>query len=421
MLESVAAIVVSLLLPFPISFLFSFPQQSESLNDTLHTAVRSGDGNTVNKLLDSGADANARDEMGSTPLIEAAWAGNVEIARSLLQHGADVNAAHREAESTALEYAVLTGRTAVVKLLLTAGADTTRRYRHDQTVLHLAAARGFPEILALLASAHVATNPIDANGNTPLDEAVLHDRAECVRFLVAHGADIKYIHPADGRGPVHEASIKGFSDLLPILVDAGADPVLRDRSGQTPLDLALAYKNTEVVAALLKLGSHVWKSQAVAEEAMETAVLKGYIEIVRILLQSGFDVSKPTTSGSTYLHDAALKNQKKIAELLLRCGIRPNVLNRTGSTPLHDAALGGSVDVINLLLDQGASLNAIDRESGATPLMLAASLNRASAVAVLLQRGADPTLKDRHGMTALQRAKEAEASETIKLLEAHRS
>ncbi len=428
MLESASALVLRLLLtlalfsatlragqnesPSPLR-----PQKSGSLNEALHSAVRSGNLQEVNKLLASGADVNGSDGLGSTPLLDAAWSGNADIARVLLSHGADVNAAHREAGSTALEYAVLTGRTALVELLLTAGADTTRRYRYNQTVLHLAAARGFPRILELLVNAHVSLNPVDVNGNTPLDEAVLHNQVDSLRFLIAHGADVKYTHPADGRGPVHEACIKGFSDVLPLLIDSGADPVRRDRSGQTPLDLALAYKNANVVGALLKLGSRVSESQAAAEEAMETAVLKGQLEIVRILWEGGFDINKPTASGSTYLHDAALKNQKKVAELLIRCGAHLDAVNQGGGTPLHDAALGGSIDVISLLLDRGADINAADKESGATPLMLAASLDRSSAVIVLLKRGANPALKDHYGMTALDRAKKTEDPETVKLLE----
>ncbi|HMF76621.1 MAG TPA: ankyrin repeat domain-containing protein, partial [Bryobacteraceae bacterium] len=55
-------------------------------------------------------------------------------------------------------------------------------------------------------------------------------------------------------------------------------------------------------------------------------------------------------------------------------------------------------------------------ESGATPLMLAASLGRVDATALLLKRGALPALRDNHGRTALDRARETDSSETIQLL-----
>jgi ankyrin repeat protein len=84
---------------------------------------------------------------------------------------------------------------------------------------------------------------------------------------------------------------------------------------------------------------------------------------------------------------------------------------------LHNAALGGNAEVIALLLDCGARIDAAEGESGATPLMLAASLGRTNAVALLLRRGANPTLRDHAGHTALDRAKETDEDETIKLLE----
>ncbi len=81
--------------------------------------------------------------------------------------------------------------------------------------------------------------------------------------------------------------------------------VERDRSGQTPLDLALAYKNANVVAALLHLPGHLDAAEEPAEEAMESATLRGRTEIARMLIEGGFDITKPTRAGSTYLHDAA--------------------------------------------------------------------------------------------------------------------
>ena len=139
---------------------------------------------------------------------------------------------------------------------------------------------------------------------------VLHGQGDAVRLLLAHGADARRVHSESGRGPLHEASIKGFAALAQPLVDAGAGLAQKDRSGQTPLDLALAYKNGPMVAALLRLGSRLDNSAA-AGEAMEMATLRGRTEIARLLIDNGFDVNQPTRAGSTYLNDAALKGQGK--------------------------------------------------------------------------------------------------------------
>jgi ankyrin repeat protein len=282
--------------------------------------------------------------------------------------------------------------------------------------LHAAVSRGNREIVNSLIVAGAAVDAVDANGNTPLDEAVLHGQGDTVRVLLAHGADARRVHSESGRGPLHEASIKGFAALAQPLVDAGAGLAQKDRSGQTPLDLALAYKNGPTVAALLRLGSRPDNSAA-AGEAMEMATVRGRTEIARLLIDNGFDLNQPTRAGSTYLNDAALKGQGKMVALLLAKGARLDARGENGDSPLHDAALGGSPEVITLLLDHGAAIDVPDRESGATPLMIAASLGRAGAVAVLLQRGANPLLRDHAGHTALDRAREAQNSDIVKLLQ----
>jgi ankyrin repeat protein len=382
----------------------------------LHAAIRAGDLKEVTRLLAAGADPNSLDPLGGTPLLTACWLGQTSIVSLLLAHGANVNAVHREAAASALEYAVLKGRPDIVELLLAAGANVGTRYRGGQTVLHLAAARASVPVLNQLLSAKADLAATDDLGNMPLDEAVLHGRVEAVRSLLDHGASLNHVHPADGRGALHEACVRGYADIAELLISKGADPGMRDRSGQTPLDVALAYKNPGVVALLLKLGSTISSSQAAGDQAMESAALKGQVEIAQALLNGGFDISRPTPAGSTYLHDAALKNQKKIAQLFLNRGASVSALNRTGGTPLHDAALGGSVEVINELLDHGANINALERESGATPLMLAVSMDRVPAARVLLIRGANLKITDHAGNTALDRALKVDDPDLVKLL-----
>src|SRR3954447_22198999 len=230
----------------------STPTEADSAN-ALHAAVRAGNLKEVTRLLDAGVDVNSPDDLGGTPLLTACWSGHAPIVSLLLSRGANVNAIHREAGASALQYAVLKGRPDLVELLLRAGADVARRYRGGQTVLHLAAARTSVPVLDQLITARADLAATDDRGNTPLDEAVLHNRLETARCLLDRGASPQYVHAADGRGALHEACVKGYSDLVRLLIARGADPGLRDRSGQSPLDLALAYKNPGVISVLLRL------------------------------------------------------------------------------------------------------------------------------------------------------------------------
>lgn len=392
------------------------PKLPESAGEALHAAVRAGNLDEVERLVAEGAPVDARDDLGSTPLLDAAWAGKPEIADFLIRHGADVNARHREAGSTPLEYAVLTGRPAMVGLLLKSGARTAGSYREGQSVLHIAAARGAAPIIELLLEAKADVQALDSNGNTPLDSAVLHGQTRAVETLLRYHANAKYVHPIDGRGALHEACMRGFPDLVQPLLDAGADLAARDRFGQTPLDIALDYKNASTVATLLRLGQKLKDSQGIAEEAMESATLRGQTEIARILLENGLDVNKPSAGGSSYLNDAALKGQAKMVQLLLDHGALVTAQNQSGGTPLHDAALGGNAEVATLLLDHGAAIDERERESGATALMMAASLGRVEVVKLLLKRGANRRLRDKSGHTALERARDGENEDIVKLL-----
>ncbi|MDQ2842016.1 MAG: ankyrin repeat domain-containing protein [Acidobacteriota bacterium] len=381
---------------------------------SLSSAIRSGQLERVKHLLASGGDVNERDEAGSTPLIVAVLSDRPEVLRYLIDQGADVNARQLETDSTALLYAVLAPRIEMVRTLLSKGADPNLSYSQSRTALHLAAN---PAVVDLLIAGQADIEALDESGLSPLDEAVLHGRTEIASLLLRAHADPARIHPADGRGPLHEAAIKGYPALVPLLVAAGADPAAPDRWRQTPLDLALAYKNPKVVSSLLALKPGSPALQAAFGSAMETAVTRGRVEIARMLLDCGWNVNERTSAGSTYLNDAALKAQLGVVRLLLDRGARLDARNQNGGTPLHDAAISGNTSLLSLLLDRGAAIDARDSESGATPLMLAASMGHTAAVALLLERGADPSLKDSRGRTALSRAREGQDLDLVKLLQ----
>src|SRR5215471_9568963 len=87
----------------------------------IHSAVRSGDLDRVKALLASGCDPSERDQLGSTPLHDAAWNGDTAIIDLLLRNGADLEARHAETGSSPLHYAVITNHKEAVALLLDRG------------------------------------------------------------------------------------------------------------------------------------------------------------------------------------------------------------------------------------------------------------------------------------------------------------
>jgi hypothetical protein len=139
------------------------------LDEELFEAVWVGDAAKVSKLLRRGANPNAKED-GSTPLHLAVLKEHADIAKLLLEHGADVNAKDKYG-GTPLHRAVLTEDADVVTLLLEHGADVNAKDKYGGTPLHLAAAKGHADIARLLLEHGADPSIKDNEGSTPLDIA----------------------------------------------------------------------------------------------------------------------------------------------------------------------------------------------------------------------------------------------------------
>src|ERR1700678_3993642 len=137
-----------------------------------------------------GADVNAPDADGTTPLEWAVYNDDLQTAQRLLQAGADATAANRYG-ITPLSLAATNRNAAMAELLLKAGADATAKLPDGDTILMTAARTGNADIVRMLIEHGADVNAKgDAYGETALVWAAQENHAEAAAVLIAHGADV---------------------------------------------------------------------------------------------------------------------------------------------------------------------------------------------------------------------------------------
>ena len=164
---------------------------------------------------------------------------------------------------------------------------------------------------------------------------------------------------------------------------------------------AIVFDQVPVVTNLIYRGMDPNTPTEKGEPALVFAVRSGAPQTVAYLIkQPGIQVDATNTVDETALMLAANANDIAVANLLIEAGAS---VNRPNWTPLHYAASKGHLAMMHLLIDSDAYIDA-ESPNGTTPLMMAAYYASPSAVKLMLEEGADPTLKNQDGMTALDLA-----------------
>lgn len=138
------------------------------------------------------------------------------------------------------------------------------------------------------------------------------------------------------------------------------------------------------------------------------AAFAGKLDEVRQLLAAGVAVDSVDSFGRTALHCAVMKNQLPMVELLLEAGGRLDLPDSVGDVPLHFAAQHRlRLPVLRLLLERAPQVVNQVGGAGRTPIAVAADLKFVEGVSLLLEHGADPTIEDMAGLSAIDRAANA--------------
>jgi ankyrin repeat protein len=364
----------------------------------LMTAAHTGKPGPVKALLAQGAKVNARDRKGQSALMWAAAEGHADVVSLLLAAGAEFKEPLTSG-FTPLLFAAREGRIEVVRVLLKAGANVndaiegkkgvSRGPKPGTSALHMAVENGHFELAIVLVKAGADPNDQrpgygvlhmvswvrkpnrgdDEEGDPPPIGSGKLTSLEFVKELVALGArvNLQTTKGVSGRGilgrpgatPMLAAASTADVQLLELLAQLKADPLLPNSQGSTPL----------MAAAGVGVGA--------PEEAAGTE--PEVLEAVKLLLKLGADINGVDKAGETAMHGAAYRNHPKVVQLLADRGASIKVWNQknaTGLTPLVIAE--GYRPGLNFrpAPETVAALHTVMRAAGVTPPKTSAPKDR---------------------------------------------
>ncbi|XP_064002423.1 kinase D-interacting substrate of 220 kDa isoform X3 [Pogoniulus pusillus] len=358
-------------------------ERNENGQTPLMLAAEQGNLEIVQELLKRGANCNLEDADNWTALISAAKEGHAAIVAELLSH--NVSLEHRDLGGwTALMWASYKGRTEVAKLLLEKGANPNiTGMQYSVYPIIWAAGRGHADIVHLLLQHGAKVNCSDKYGTTPLVWAARKGHLECVRYLLQMGADVDQ-EGANSMTALIVAVKGGYTDSVKEILKRNPNVNLTDKDGNTALMIASKEGHTEIVQDLLDAGTYVNIPDRSGDTVLIGAVRGGHVEIVRALLHKYADIDIRGQDNKTALYWAVEKGNATMVRDILQCNPDTETCTKDGETPLIKATKMRNIEIVELLLDKGAKVSAVDKK-GDTPLHIAIR-GRSRKLAELLLR-----------------------------------
>lgn len=312
------------------------------------------------------ADARAR-------LLEAAQSGDVSVVRELIEDAdADLEAVDQEG-ATALMLAVQHRQTEVAQALINAGANVDAVDANGQT--------------ALMRASGLVSDLFGPVTNRSVN------RSDLVRLLIAANAQLE-LAGVDGKTALMFAAGSHDPEPLRVLIQANANVEATDKHGNTPLLAACRCRAVENVRMLLEARARVDVMNITGETPLIAATSTEYflgnlrITLVRLLIDANADVQGTNSLGQTVLHLASMYGQVEMVNDLLKGGANIDARCFKGDTALIYAVEGGSHgDVIDALLQAGADPTIVNQEGKTAMDLLAANGNQRCAEAI--QRAID--------------------------------
>ncbi len=327
--------------------------------------------------------------------------GDIRKAEKLVEKGADVNAKNRW-EKTALLICSEFTEPCKLKTLEEEHYWSPRKKR----ILVL----DNLEMIQFLIDHGADVNVQDRSGRTALMNSVADGDIKCPNVRKDFGNIYFHLEPN--------------AEVIDLLIKHGADLDAQNRNGQTVLILAISGRQVEVAKDLIKRGADIHKETRDGATALHYAGYYDNPDIARLLIDNGAELTKENQSGQQPIW----RSGPDVLKILATEGVDVNQRDKNGETMLMQVDMPAE---INMLLDLGADIDAVDNKGETAIMKLIYEIHwfdggcstgeygfkNPELITVLIKRGADLSIKSNSGETALSLAKENNRQDLYKLLE----
>nr|QQY02462.1 transient receptor potential cation channel 4 [Cryptocotyle lingua] len=315
--------------------------------------------NIINYLVQKGADPDARDCNGSTPLHYAVSRGNLRAVKQLIADKANTEATDVRM-ITPLLLAAQKGHVDIIQTLLDHGAKCFAMDDAENNVLHFVCSQQNTEALKKVINViethavcklNFLLNTTNKSGGTAFFLAAAHVNSDCLQFLLEKGADPKFVN-MEGAGCFHFAVRGCNARVIKLLAEHGVELNWTTKYGETPLCMAVRLSSPEMTGNLLEVGADVDCENADGETPLMLACRDGKISLVNTILQFKPNLNKRNLKGENAIFMAVQNQHLEVLKLLLgleAVGEALDCFDLDGNRAIHKAVEIGNLEIYEAL------------------------------------------------------------------------
>lgn len=243
--------------------------------------------------------------------------------------------------------------------LAASGSDLNLKNQYGDTMMHIAAANDYIEILNILLKYGADFDLVNNNNDTPAFLAAMNNNVQAFEILIGAGAS-----PHMYGEFVLICIEQGYKYVTKLLLQYNTKIKTYNDFLKTKLMHSVCYDHIENCEILIDSGADVNIYNTIKQSLLHIAIENNCYENLTMLLNNGAYANSTDANGNTPLHLAVQNNSFIAVDLLLksRSGLNINAANAKGRTPMHFAAKSENIEICKMLIDAGANVNLEDND-----------------------------------------------------------